>query len=79
MATATTATTSVGVTPETVFFTNVLSLGLNVSACAEKYRLKIEPTMFRQPNVKGMEVMMHFLFTVLDPKDAAEVSSLDAN
>ena len=34
--------------------------------------MEVAPDMFRAPNVKGMQVVMHFLFSLLDEKDTKE-------
>jgi hypothetical protein len=61
------------VTPEFLFWNAVLLLGFDVASNTEKFKSKFEAAMFRQPNVKAMEVVFYFLFTKLDPKDAGEV------
>jgi hypothetical protein len=58
---------------EATMFTNLLLLGIDAVEISKKYGIPIGPDMFKSANVKGMEVIFHFLFSCIDPKKAKEV------
>jgi HAUS augmin-like complex subunit 6 len=51
-----------------VFFTNLVLLGFDPLNYEEKYKIPFTRDMFDQNNRKGMEVVMHYLFTRLSPQ-----------
>eukprot|EP00698_Gefionella_okellyi_P021741 TRINITY_DN7116_c0_g1_i1.p1 TRINITY_DN7116_c0_g1~~TRINITY_DN7116_c0_g1_i1.p1 ORF type:complete len:326 (-),score=47.76 TRINITY_DN7116_c0_g1_i1:613-1590(-) len=57
---------------EQLFYSNLQLLGFNSVEHAEKFKVQFTPTMFRTSNVRGMEVVLHFLLEKLDSKNAAE-------
>ncbi|KAG2391773.1 hypothetical protein C9374_013258 [Naegleria lovaniensis] len=59
-----------GIGPESVLFSNLLLLGFDPNAYEEKYNLAFHKDMFKNTNIKGMEIIMYFLFSKLDMKRA---------
>nr|CAG4708665.1 unnamed protein product [Naegleria fowleri] len=57
-----------GIGPESVLFSNLLLLGFDPNAYEEKYNLAFHKDMFKNTNIKGMEIIMYFLFSKLDMK-----------
>ncbi|XP_070543417.1 HAUS augmin-like complex subunit 6 [Ptychodera flava] len=55
-----------------VFFTNLMLLGFEPAREEAKYRVQFTSDMFKVPNKKAFEVVMHFLFKKLDPVMAKE-------
>lgn len=45
-------------------------LGFDMKANKAQHKLDFAPTMFSKPNLKGFEVLVHFLLSQLDPKRA---------
>lgn len=60
---------------EELLFSNLLLLGLDPETAERKYSCTISPEMFRTPNVKGMEAVLHFLLLKSSP-DAKDVRLL---
>jgi HAUS augmin-like complex subunit 6 N-terminus len=58
---------------EQLWFQNMLLLGFDVEQESKNHRLDIAPSMFRRANVKGFEVVFHFLFSKASQKKANEV------
>lgn len=58
---------------ERLWFSNTLLLGFDVAQNEKKYRISFSFDMFKNPNVKGMEVIIHFLLSQLFPKRMSEV------
>lgn len=56
---------------EDVLFSNLVLLGLDNETCEKKYGCTMSREMFRTPNVKGMEAVLHFLLmrSVPEAKD----------
>ncbi|KNC48031.1 uncharacterized protein AMSG_04264 [Thecamonas trahens ATCC 50062] len=54
------------------WFRGVCLLGLDVAALRTATGLSISPRMFDQANTKGMEYMIHFLLSTIDPQAAAK-------
>jgi hypothetical protein len=63
-------------TAEHIWFINMLMLGFNPQAEQKKHSLAFNEEMFRRPNEKGMEVVLHFLFQRLLGSKAKEVCEL---
>jgi hypothetical protein len=63
---------------ERMWFTNTLLLGFDVSQSEKKYRMGFSFDMFRNPNVKGMEVILHFLLVQLFPTRINEVCRINS-
>ena len=53
---------------ERAFWINMLMLGFDAELENQKHNITLGSEMFRGPNTKGMEVVMHFLLSLLDPK-----------
>ncbi len=49
-----------------VWYSNMHLLGFQPSLCDEKYKVRFEKDMFVHINMKGSEVILHFLFSKLD-------------
>jgi HAUS augmin-like complex subunit 6 N-terminus len=58
---------------ERIWFSNTLLLGFDVAQNEKKYRIPFSHDMFKNPNVKGMEVVLHFLLSKLYPTRVTEV------
>ncbi len=58
---------------EGAFFTNLLLLGFDVLNNEKKHNIQFHPQMFATSNVKGMQVVLHFLFKRLSPDKAEKV------
>lgn len=58
---------------EDAFFTNMMLLGFDPVANEQKHNIQFNGEMFQMPNVKGMEVVFHFLFLKIFPDKAKEV------
>jgi hypothetical protein len=58
---------------EKVFFNNLLLLGFDVQQNEKKYKIAFHHEMFRNPNVKGMEVVLHYLLNQMYPERMSEV------
>eukprot|EP00026_Physarum_polycephalum_P001963 Phypoly_transcript_01967.p1 GENE.Phypoly_transcript_01967~~Phypoly_transcript_01967.p1 ORF type:complete len:976 (-),score=205.64 Phypoly_transcript_01967:29-2956(-) len=52
---------------ERFWFSNTLLLGFDAAENEKKYRVAFSHDMFKNPNLKGMEVVLHFLFSKLYP------------
>eukprot|EP01135_Chromosphaera_perkinsii_P006532 Nk52_evm4s539 gene=Nk52_evmTU4s539 len=50
-----------------LMFTNLVLLGLEPRRFQDKYGTSFGKDMFQNPNKKGMEVILHFLFSKIDP------------
>ena len=50
---------------ERIWFSNTLLLGFDAVQSEKKYRVAFSHDMFKNPNVKGMEVVLHFLLCQL--------------
>ena len=50
-------------TVENVLFSNLVLLGLDPEHAERKYGCSLTRDMFRAPNVKGMEAVLHFLLS----------------
>jgi HAUS augmin-like complex subunit 6 len=57
---------------EDAFFTNMMLLGFDPVANEQKHNIQFNGEMFQMPNVKGMEVVFHFLFLKIFPDKAKE-------
>lgn len=53
---------------EDALFSSLLLLGLDPDFAEKKYGCSISREMFRTPNVKGMEVVLHYLLTRVSPE-----------
>lgn len=53
---------------EDVLFSNLVLLGLDNETCEKKYGCVMSREMFRTPNVKGMEAVLHFLLLKCVPE-----------
>lgn len=58
---------------ERIWFSNTLLLGFDAAQNEKKYRMSFSHDMFKNPNVKGMEVVLHFLLSQLYPTRINEV------
>ena len=58
---------------EKMFFSNLLLLGFDTQQNELKYKIPFSHDMFKNPNVKGMEVIIHFLLEHLYPARMKEV------
>lgn len=58
---------------ERVWFNNTRLLGFNAAQNESKYGTSFSHDMFKNPNVKGMEVILHFLLSQLYPTRLNEV------
>lgn len=63
---------------ERIWYTNTLLLGFDVAQNEKKHRIGFSADMFRNPNVKGMEVVLHFLLSQLFPTRVNEVCTTSA-
>ena len=54
-----------GLNSHEIWFTNLLLLGFDPLFQEHKHNLKFSRDMFVLPNCKGMEVVLHFLFSQL--------------
>lgn len=61
--------------PEEMFVTNMLLLGFDREAAEKRYGVALKSDMFHGCNVKGMEVVFHFLFLKISPDAAKDVRS----
>lgn len=59
--------------PEEQFVANLLLLGFDREASEKRYGVALKSDMFHGCNVKGMEVVFHFLFSKISPEAAKEV------
>ncbi|XP_063679738.1 HAUS augmin-like complex subunit 6 [Bolinopsis microptera] len=64
--------TVTNVTEEHAFFSTLQLLQFNVFSADKQYKIQFKPDMFRVPNKKGLEVVLHFLLTKLDPERSKE-------
>lgn len=53
--------------PENLWWTNVLLLGFDPISAEKLHGTSFSAEMFQRPNTKGMEIIMHFLFSTLVP------------
>ena len=58
---------------EQIFFINLQLLGFDSEAMERRLRIPFRPDMFKLPNKKGFEVVMHFLFQKLDAVKCREM------
>jgi hypothetical protein len=62
--------------PEEQLVTNMLLLGFDREASEKRFGVTLKPDMFHGCNVKGMEVVFHFLFSKINPEVTREVRFL---
>lgn len=62
-----------GLSVERLWFSNTLLLGFDAGLNEKKYRVAFSHDMFKNPNAKGMEVVLHFLLSQLFPSRINEV------
>jgi hypothetical protein len=53
-----------------IWFTNMLLLGFNPEKEEKKHKISFNKDMFKTSHKLGMEVVLHYLFTQLDPQQA---------
>jgi hypothetical protein len=61
---------------ERFWFSNTLLLGFDAAQNEKKHRVAFSHDMFKNPNVKGMEVVLHFMLSQLYPTRMNEVLHL---
>lgn len=53
---------------EDVLFSNLVLLGLDAETADKKYGFTLTPDMFRAPNVKALEAVLHYLLIRVSPE-----------
>lgn len=53
---------------EDAFFNNILLLGIECETIEKKYGCLVNKNMFKTPNKKGMEIILHFLLSKTSPE-----------
>ncbi|KAL9645565.1 hypothetical protein ABK040_000628 [Willaertia magna] len=61
---------SLNIGVDSIFFSNLLLLGFDPAYYEQRYNMPFHKELFKNSNIRGMEIIMYFLFHKLDSKRA---------